>query len=249
MAESRIIKLKAIVLRSVKYGEQDKMLSLLSEQGTLYSAAAKGAQSAKSRFKLSSQLFCASEFVLSVSRAGYYVQSADIIERFPDLCESLLKNAAACYLAELAHFAALGNEDEQLYRLLGHSLLALCGCEESFVLTCLTASVMRLCAILGIRPRLNGCAVCGKMNDKYYFDPDSGVLLCLSEKRAAFLTPLSDSEARYLNALTALSLSKLEEVFPPHPDTQKKLFLLAADYLARYFSRQPNSYSLLIKLI
>jgi DNA repair protein RecO (recombination protein O) len=71
---------KAFVLRTVKYGEHDKMLTLFTQDEGKTGVVAKGALSAKSKYIASAQLFCLSEFILSANGKMPYVASAEVIK-------------------------------------------------------------------------------------------------------------------------------------------------------------------------
>ena len=76
------VKTKGIVLREVKTGESDRILTILTPDSGMISAAAKGAQRLKSKLFAATGLFCYSEFLLFPSKNLYIVDEATPIEVF-----------------------------------------------------------------------------------------------------------------------------------------------------------------------
>ena len=68
-----LIKTKAIVLRSVPFGDYDKMLTLLGETTGKISVVAKGGKSLK--LGAACNNFCFSEFVLSAKGKRKYLRA------------------------------------------------------------------------------------------------------------------------------------------------------------------------------
>ena len=79
---TRQIKTKGIVLREVKTGESDRILTILTPALGVISASAKGSQRLKSKLFAATGLFCYSEFILFEGKTMYLVDEATPIEVF-----------------------------------------------------------------------------------------------------------------------------------------------------------------------
>jgi DNA repair protein RecO len=90
-------KVQGIILRSVDYGERDKILSLALSDGSVISASAKGVRSAKAKLKAYVGLLTFGEFILTDGRAGYIVSSADPIDSFYNCWNDAEKAQAAVF--------------------------------------------------------------------------------------------------------------------------------------------------------
>lgn len=77
-----ILTFPALVIRECDYGENDKLLTLLTAEHGKITVCAKGAKSLRNKNMVCSQLLCYSEFTVK-ERGGYYTLSeASLIEQF-----------------------------------------------------------------------------------------------------------------------------------------------------------------------
>lgn len=100
------------MIRECDYGENDKLLTLLTAEHGKITVCAKGAKSLRNKNMVCSQLLCYSEFTVK-ERGGYYTLSeASLIEQFFGLRTSLSRNAAAVYAADVAGEVCVESSDE-----------------------------------------------------------------------------------------------------------------------------------------
>ena len=115
-----------LVLRQVKVGEADQILTLLTPDLGVVSASARGSLRPKNKLFSACGLFCYSEFVITAGRSSHFIDSAQIKRSFHGLSQSVEGMALAMYLAEVA--AALSPappESAEHLRLLLNSLYML----------------------------------------------------------------------------------------------------------------------------
>ena len=91
-----------LVLREVKVGESDRILTILTPEHGLISASAKGSLRLKSKLFSACGLFCYSEFTLFAGKSMYMVDDAQVKQVFFGLPKSLEGMALAMNLAEIA---------------------------------------------------------------------------------------------------------------------------------------------------
>ncbi len=108
-----------VILRETPIGEADKMMTVLTAKYGRISVFARGAKRLKSPLFTASQLFSYSDLTVSKSTNGtYQLRSADLIESFYHIRDTLEGAALASYMADVAADIAVEDEDEtSLFRL------------------------------------------------------------------------------------------------------------------------------------
>jgi len=155
-----IYKAEAIVLRSRVYGEADRILSLFTKEWGKISAIAKGVRKPTSRLRGAVQLFSHTHLVLYTGKNLDTVTQGEADEDFSFLQDDLDRLATASYCAELVERLTLENQPiPKLFQLLLAALRTLRWGEPVLVARVFE---MQLLAILGYRPRLDDCVVCGQ---------------------------------------------------------------------------------------
>lgn len=168
-----------LVLREVKVGEADRILTLLTPELGVISVSAKGSLRLKNKLFSACGLFCYSEFTLTQGRNTWFVEEAQVKQVFHGLSASIEGMALAMYLAELVNTIppAPGEASAQL-RLLLNSLYLIS--EEKKPLVQIKAVFeLRFLAQGGYMPDLVCCKGCGKYDGgEFYLDVTDGTLLC-----------------------------------------------------------------------
>ena len=91
-----------LVLRQVKVGEADRILTILTPDLGVVSASARGSLRMKSALFSATGLFCYSEFTLTSGRSHYFVDTAQVKKVFHGISASIEGMALASYMAEIA---------------------------------------------------------------------------------------------------------------------------------------------------
>ncbi len=177
--KERNVKTEAIVLRSIKYGETDLILTLFGLETGKISAIAKGARKTSSRMRGPTQLFSRGRFVLYKGKTLYTVTQCESIEPFMLLRQSLSKFAYASYCTEIIR-ELLPEEEVNLpaYRLLVEILTMMSVKEEQLAARLFD---FRMLALAGFQPQLDSCVKCGKPLEKnLFFSSLEGGMVCCS---------------------------------------------------------------------
>jgi DNA repair protein RecO (recombination protein O) len=182
------LKTEAIVLRSIRYGEADRILHIYTPHRGRVSAIAKGARRSKSRFGARLEPFFHVRLVLREGRGELYsVTGADTIAPnagIRDHASTLDAAARAC--DAVARLFETDDAHPEVFRLLVNEL-ALLGSDPvhgrpgnglAFRLKLLLAA--------GIVPQLAACAECGEQDHLRAFSPAAGGVVCSSCEGAAF---------------------------------------------------------------
>ena len=201
-----VYKSKGIVLRSIRYGEADRILDLYTQDAGLVSAIAKGIRRTKSRFGARLEPLSCVDFLAYSGRSLDTVTQVEVLRSFHGVREDLSRLKAAGGLVETVRaFSGEDEADRRVFNLLYRGLDALEGRGERFGPVEM-AFALKLSILAGYSPQLDGCMGCGaepeQGDDIVYFAPDLGGLLCAEcrvSSRDAF--PLAPGAPEALRAL------------------------------------------------
>ena len=170
--------LRALVIRETPYGENAKMLTLLTENG-LKKASAHGARGIKGKTLSGVGLFTFSEFILDTRDEQSTVAEASPVENFYSIREEYDKIAVASFLTEVIEALSVeGQGDGALLSLTLNALYLLAG-KEPDIPKLKAAFTIRALAVSGFCPDLSGCAACGaEFSKTMYLDTANGTLTC-----------------------------------------------------------------------
>ena len=168
---------KGIVLRATATKEADYILNILTDSLGRIAVVARGARRKGSRIAAGCELLAFSELTLYQRGNWYYLDEASTISLFDGVRQDIELLSLASYFAEMTECVTAEDEPApEILSLLLNSLYALSELEKSIVKA---AFELKLLALSGYEPLLDGCAVCGTHNPKEpVFDAQQGVLLC-----------------------------------------------------------------------
>jgi DNA repair protein RecO (recombination protein O) len=182
------LKSEAVVLRSMRYGEADRILHLYTPDRGRLSAIAKGVRRAKSRFGGRLEPYFRLRLVLYEGRSDLLtVTSAETLEGHPRLREhagALDGAARAC--EAVGRLFDDGDPHRGVYHLLANQL-ALLDAEPARA-TRANALAFRLKLLLaaGFAPQLAACAGCGESEHIVGFSGAAGGVVCPACEASAF---------------------------------------------------------------
>ena len=169
---------KGIVLRATATKEADYILNILTDSLGRIAVVARGARRKGSRIAAGSELLAFSELVLYQRGNWYYLDEASTISLFDGIRQDIELLSLASYFAEMTECVTAEDEPApEILSLLLNSLYALSELEKPQSIV-KAAFELKLLALSGYEPLLDGCAVCGTHNPKEpVFDAQQGVLL------------------------------------------------------------------------
>ncbi len=169
---------QAIVLRTHKLGETDRILHLLSTGRGKVRAVAKGVRRPGSRFGGRLEVLSHVDAQLHPGRTLDVVTQVELVHAFSALRSDWTRSACAQTLAEAAdRVAQEGERHVALFVLLRESLLAL-EADPRDPAAVLDAGLLRLASVAGYHPHLRACARCGAPGEHAVLHLDAGGLLC-----------------------------------------------------------------------
>lgn len=174
-----LIETEAIVLRTHRLGEADKIASLLTRQTGRIRAVASGAQRSRSRYggTLESLSYVRVWMFERENRDLLRLNSAELIESFFDMQKDYDSQVAAQYLAEVCERLVPEKEaNDRIFRLLLAALRGLNrGAGVEGPLTYFDYWFLR---IAGFLPDFERCSTCGCELEDAYWGPGSEGLVC-----------------------------------------------------------------------
>ena len=176
-----------IVLRTMRLGEADRIVTLVTEGRGKVRAVAKGVRKTKSRFGGRLEPLMHLSLQCYEGRSLDTITQADTIDHFRSIREDLDRLGRATQLLEVVDaIVQEGEDDPRLYQMLLGALRTL---EASPAPLVVPAFFWKLLAHVGFRPILDECASCGATGDLVAFDLESGGTLCRACARGTRVTP------------------------------------------------------------
>ena len=170
-----------IVVRYANYRDNDRMLDILTAEMGLVSAVARGCRRQKSPLLCACELFVYGEFVLFGAKDRFSVNACDVRETFYPLREDMGRFAAGMYMLSLVQSGATAGEQARAQlSLLYHALSFTAYTDLNPTDTAIVFAV-RYLSLLGFRPSLTQCAVCGRdltRQSKLVFSAEAGGAAC-----------------------------------------------------------------------
>jgi DNA repair protein RecO (recombination protein O) len=210
----------AIVIRSLNYGESDKIVTFFTREFGKLKGIAKGARRSRKRFQNALGLFSHLRLIffdkegLGLVRA----ESCDILHSFPKIKEDLNKILYGNYYLELVNEMAGEREaNQEAFELL---LFFLSNLEDMDLQEeQLRIFEIRMLSLFGYRPNMRRCNLCKKDWEDLkeipvvFFSLERGALICEKcSKTWNHLIPISLGTARLIEKISQTELSRVERL-------------------------------------
>ena len=188
------IKTEAVVLRSIRYGEADRVLHLYTPARGRVGAIAKGVRRSRSRFGGRLEPFFRVALVLHEGRGDLLtVTGAETVSAHARLRERRAAlDCAARACDAVARLFESGDPNPPVYHLLCNELALLDGSGDHAGRGNQLAFRLKLLLAAGLTPQLEACAACGEPDHLSGFSGAAGGVVCSACEASAF--PL-DQEA------------------------------------------------------
>lgn len=192
------LKTEAIVLRSIRYGEADRVLHLYTPTHGRLGAIAKGVRRARSRFGARLEPFFHVRIVLHESRGELHtVTGVDTIATHSRLREhAATLDAAGRACDAVTRLFESTEPHPEVFHLLANELALLSADAGQATPANGLAFRLKLLLAAGILPQLATCAGCGETEHLSGFSAAAGGVVCASCEGAAF--PLDEEAYRFL---------------------------------------------------
>ncbi|MCE9623378.1 MAG: DNA repair protein RecO [Actinomycetia bacterium] len=166
----------AVVLRTYKLGEADRIVVLLTEHHGKVRAVAKGVRKTLSRFGARLEPMSHVRLLLAQGRDLDIVSQAEAVDSLAPMVADLDHLTAGIAVLEAADQMSLDREpNPSLYRMVVGALRTI---GEQGAALVVPAFFWKLLALEGVRPELDVCVRCGEDNPLVAFDMQQGGALC-----------------------------------------------------------------------
>ena len=208
------LKTQGIVLRSLRFGEADRILHLYTPDRGRVSAIAKGVRKTKSRFGGRLEPFFRLNLVLYEGRSELLtVTSAETIAAHPRLREDARALDGAARACEaVARVFDDGDPHAGVYHLLTKQLALLDGDPSRADRANALAFRLKLLLAAGFAPHLAACASCGEQEHLVGFSGAAGGVVCTACEASAF--PLDEEAHEFLVTALAKPLAEAPGAAP-----------------------------------
>jgi DNA repair protein RecO (recombination protein O) len=173
----------AVVLRTYKLGEADRIIVLMTEAHGKVRAVAKGVRKTTSKFGARLEPMSHVRLLLAQGRELDVISQAESVESLAPLVADLDHLTNGMAMLEAIDQLALEREPAaHLYRMLVGALRTVAERSSPLVVP---AFYWKVLSAEGIRPQLDVCVSCGEDNPIVAFDMDHGGVLCRSCRSGA----------------------------------------------------------------
>lgn len=170
---------QGIVLKAVRYEENDVILTLFTRKLGKVAALAKGAKRNKSSLLPSAQLFSYSNYTLRKQGNMYRVTQSDIIKSFYDLSYDLEAFSYSTYVTKLVESSTVENQtNNRLFVLLAQTLYLYTqeNIDKKFITH---AFELKFLDYIGFKPVVNRCINCQTKDlEESKFNIHEGGVIC-----------------------------------------------------------------------
>jgi DNA repair protein RecO (recombination protein O) len=179
----------AIVLRTYKLGEADRIVVLLMAGHGKVRAVAKGVRKTTSRMGGRLEMFSHVRVLMHEGRDLHVVNQAECIDHFRPLRDDLDRLTRGAAIVEVIDQLAQEHEpNPRLYQMLLGALRTLSAQSSPLLVP---AFYWKVLAAEGVRPELDVCVTCGSEGPFVAFDLDEGGVLCRSCRKGRAVTAVA----------------------------------------------------------
>jgi len=228
-----------VILKTIDYGESDRIITFYSRDSGKQSAIAKGARRSKRRFVCNIDPLCYSRLTLFYNGKSdlLRIDDASLIDGFVAVKADIESYASACYIIELAaEMTEEGESNPLVFAIIVGFLRIFDKLDLGGEATSNDREVLlrffevKLLAALGYLPHLDGCVICrdeigeggGGAGPRLYFDCAIGGVVCgVCAPGYTSAIPVSAGTAKFLSTASKLTMDKLMRLTPGRDFTRE----------------------------
>lgn len=204
---------QGIILRTMDYGEGNKIITIFTPEIGKVSVMARGAKKLKSRHAAATQLFTHAEFILYKQQGQMgTLNQAEIVDAHQSLREDLFQSAYSSYLAEMVD-RMLGDEEgsSYLFEQLSASLRAIEEGKDMQIIVHIFE--MKMFEFTGYLPNVINCVSCASDTQLSRFSTKLGGFLCSRcHYKDTYAAVISDAARKLLQLFVRIDIRRLGSV-------------------------------------
>lgn len=226
-------KCEGIVIRTIDYGESNKIVTLFTREWGKVAAMAKGAKKPSSRLSAITQLFTYGHYLIQKSQGIGSMQQGEVIQTMRGIQEDIFATAYASYIAELTDRATEEKRpNPYLFELLLQTLHYMSEGLDLDILTYIYE--MKMLNVLGLYPKLDECVVCKQTEGRFAFSVKEGGFLCdRCYDKDPYHFSISPSTVKLLRLFYYIDLERLGKI-SVRDETKKELYRVISAYYDEY---------------
>lgn len=217
---------EGVVLRTMRLGEADRIVTLATPVHGKVRAVAKGVRRTKSRFGARLEPLSHVTMICWKGRELDVVTQVEVIETFRAVREDLDRMTQAMAMLEVVDQLAVERHTmPELFRMLVHALGTLAATPSPLLAP---AFLWKVLEVEGFGPVVDRCARCGEQSGLVAFDVDEGGLLC---RRCRCGQAVSEGAVVLVQRILGGELAGvLAEPAPPQADEVGRLAISALEH-------------------
>lgn len=244
MVKLSLLNVKGVILKTLDYKENDKLIWLFTEKHGKISAIGRGAKKNKNKLFSITLPLCYGEFELFKGKALCNLQDGKIINSFQGLLSNLHKLTYSSYLCELVDIAIVDEEpNEELFKDLITTLYLLNTDALDYELL-IRAFELKLLKATGYGLTLNNCTICGKkigVANYISLSHYGGVCETCEKDHGLFLSKGAYNALKFLSTVSADKVYRLNLV----EDIKKEIERVTTFIISSNYSKKPKSLEML----
>ena len=218
-----LITTKCLVISSRTVVENDRSISIITDELGVVDILCKGAQKNTSKNNAATQLFAYAKFCYNERNAKYYLNSSEPINIFYGIRTDIKKVALASYIAELLKYSIMNmSPHEEVMRLTLNTFYLIAENKRSCeLMKCIFE--LRFACLIGYTPQIGCCCVCYEYSyERMYFIIKSGKLMCKPHFYQKYVTLPYENEffpfaqtldEKMLDIIRTICLTDLARIF------------------------------------
>lgn len=248
------VSFKGIVISSEEYGDNDRLLTILTGTRGSVTVLAKGVAKKNSKHAFLCMSFMLCDFTVNASNGYFYLKEADIIENNAGITVSLEATTVAFHIAELVRYSSYDNmSTDDLYELTNYAYYHLSRCPQDYKIV-YAAFNWRFLYQLGFNNTYNCCDLCGKefdiKSDSVFVDTVSNKILCFNCVNRKILDKYFALSHVSVTALNYFIISPYKRLFNVRAESNllDSLMQFTTVYLAQAMEHEVKTLETLKKL-
>ena len=242
MPKPRTYQTEAFIIKKIKLGEADRILTLYTPHLGKIQGIAKGVRRPRSKLAGHLELITYSQVTLARGRNLDTIIGSQTIDSFLPLKNDLWLTSCALYVTELINqFAAEHVENYPLFQLLLEIMRHLCWADDNDLV--LRYFEMHLLNQVGYRPQLQQCVSCRlplKPVTNAFSSADGGVLCPRCRQKQSLTHPLSVNALKVLRLLQSSNYDTVSKL-RMNRELSRELAEVVAYYLEYILDREVKS--------
>lgn len=223
------IKTKGIIIAENNMGDFDKMVTLLTPNGTI-GCSAKGARRPKSQLMAGTQFLCFGEYMCFKGSNCYTLNSCQTIELFYNIRCDLDKLRYAVHITKIVQDVT--DENQNTYPILQLYLNTLYIISETEMDLELVVAIfkLRLLCLLGFRPIIQTCTECKEKDHLTYFSlKDNGFKCEFCSKQDTSAIQITEATKKAIEYIVLAPAKKIY-LFTLGEESKKQLVMISKLY-------------------